>query len=228
MGRANKVVKSFRRSYRERGQVSGRTKLGLLEKHKDYVIRARDYHSKQKRLHSLKEKARMRNPDEFYHKMISTSTKVTNGRSEKGRSYFITAVCVVQDGVHVNERNEAFPSDTIKLLKTQDSNYVNLKASQEKKKVERLQSTLHMIGGADLKAARLKRSAAKHLAGAKPMEEGADDADHNDDGEQEEEQEDAKQTVPKPRLASKVPKAKHIVFVDSDSDGTGVSFRCGY
>jgi hypothetical protein len=48
---------------------------GLLEKHKDYVLRARDYHRKQDRLTKLKRKAAFRNPDEFYFAMHSSKTK---------------------------------------------------------------------------------------------------------------------------------------------------------
>jgi hypothetical protein len=66
-----------RRTHRERAQPASRKKLGLLEKHKDYVLRARDYHRKEKRIKSLREKARDRNPDEFYFGMINKKTKVT-------------------------------------------------------------------------------------------------------------------------------------------------------
>ena len=68
---------THRRTHKERGQLSGRERLGLLEKKKDYLLRARDYHFKQKRLKALKEKALARNPDEFYFKMINSKTKAS-------------------------------------------------------------------------------------------------------------------------------------------------------
>ncbi|CAO3681387.1 unnamed protein product [Rhizopus microsporus] len=46
-----------RRNHRERGQIASRAKYGLLEKKKDYLLRAKDFHAKQKRLKALKEKA---------------------------------------------------------------------------------------------------------------------------------------------------------------------------
>jgi U3 small nucleolar RNA-associated protein 11 len=65
-----------RRNHKERGQLASRERLGLLEKKKDYVLRAKDFHSKEKRLKALREKAAQRNPDEFYFKMINANTKV--------------------------------------------------------------------------------------------------------------------------------------------------------
>jgi hypothetical protein len=58
----------------------------------------------------MKEKAAFRNPDEFYFGMINSKTK---------------------GGVHlqVGERNKIFDAETIKLLKTQDQNYVNYQRS---------------------------------------------------------------------------------------------------
>jgi U3 small nucleolar RNA-associated protein 11 len=65
-----------RREHRERSQPLARRKFGLLEKHKDYVLRAKDYHRKQDTIKAFKEKARFRNPDEFYFKMVNSKTQV--------------------------------------------------------------------------------------------------------------------------------------------------------
>jgi U3 small nucleolar RNA-associated protein 11 len=65
-----------RRNHKERAQPAHRAKFGLLEKHKDYVMRARDYHSNQDRLTRLKQKAADRNKDEFYFRMNSEKTTV--------------------------------------------------------------------------------------------------------------------------------------------------------
>lgn len=113
-----------RREHRERSQLASRERLGLLEKHKDYVLRARDYNKKQKRLKALQLKAAFKNPDEFYFKMQSTKTK---------------------DGVHIAERNEKFSADFLKLLKTQDKNYVNYQNSINKLKIEKLKNAMHFM-----------------------------------------------------------------------------------
>ncbi|KAK1228511.1 hypothetical protein PQX77_008451 [Marasmius sp. AFHP31] len=104
-----------RRNHKERSQLAHRAKLGLLEKHADYVKRARDYHSKQDRLTRLKQKAAEKNKDEFYFSMAKERTK---------------------GGVHVKDRgNVALPTDMIKVLKTQDENYVRtMRASNMKLK----------------------------------------------------------------------------------------------
>ena len=65
------------RSHKERSQLSHRAKFGILEKHKDYVLRALDYHSKQDRIQRLRQKAADRNKDEFYFGMNKQRTRVS-------------------------------------------------------------------------------------------------------------------------------------------------------
>ncbi|KAF9581872.1 UTP11-like, U3 small nucleolar ribonucleoprotein [Lunasporangiospora selenospora] len=113
-----------RRNHKERAQPLARQRYGLLEKKKDYVARARDFHSKQDRLKAMREKASFRNPDEFYFKMINSRTK---------------------DGVHILERNEKFSQDFLKLLNTQDLNYVTRQRDISRKKLDRLQEGMILL-----------------------------------------------------------------------------------
>ena len=125
MSSFTKRAKSLKRTHRERGQLHSRAHLGLLEKHKDYVLRARDYQRKKNQLKILQEKARNRNPDEFYYKMVNTK---------------------LEDGKHViPEPEENFTPEQLLLMKTQDLKYVQMKMMMERKKVERLQSNLHLL-----------------------------------------------------------------------------------
>lgn len=66
-----------RRIHKERAQPAHRRKLGLLEKHKDYKLRSRDYHRKEDAIKELRRKAAARNPDEFYFAMHKEKTKVS-------------------------------------------------------------------------------------------------------------------------------------------------------
>lgn len=107
-----------RRNHKERSQPVGRAKLGLLEKHKDYVLRAKDHHKKRDMLKRLSEKAAMRNKDEFYFGMINSSTR---------------------NGVHQHARpTEQLDNDVVALLKTQDVGYIRASLIAEKKRVKGL------------------------------------------------------------------------------------------
>lgn len=66
-----------KRKYKERSQLESRKRLGFLEKKQDYKVRANDYAKKDKAYKKLIEKARTKNPDEFYFKM--TKSKLING-----------------------------------------------------------------------------------------------------------------------------------------------------
>jgi U3 small nucleolar RNA-associated protein 11 len=114
-----------RKEHRERHQPEARARFGLLEKHKDYVARAKNFHAKEARLEQLRLKAANRNPDEFYHKMLSSRTK---------------------DGVHAAESaRPKLTGDMLKVLKTQDKAYVQTMKSAEDKKIEKLRASLHAL-----------------------------------------------------------------------------------
>ena len=113
------------RTHKERSQPLGRSRFGLLEKHGDYQKRARDYHSKQERLKALRVRATYKNPDEFYFGMINAQV------SKRGR--------------HQDDKEGikgSLPTDTIKLLKTQDVSYVMRQRVLNEKHIERLKQEL--------------------------------------------------------------------------------------
>lgn len=120
-------------THKERSQPTNRAHLGILEKKKDYKIRAKQYHNKQDELKSLWKKANERNPDEFYFGMNKSGVK--GGRHEKLAS-------VKQKEVE----DQMGGADGYKLMKTQDLSYVRMQTMKDKKKVERLQSSLHFLG----------------------------------------------------------------------------------
>ncbi|KAL4948060.1 U3 small nucleolar RNA-associated protein 11 [Aspergillus filifer] len=98
-----------RRNHRERGQLQGREKWGILEKHKDYTLRAKDYNQKKQKIKRLEEKVRDRNPDEFAFGMMSSHSGA-KGKHGTGMRDSATA--------------QGLSHDAIKLLKTQDAGYL--------------------------------------------------------------------------------------------------------
>ncbi|KAJ2452216.1 hypothetical protein EV183_003074 [Coemansia sp. RSA 2336] len=112
-----------RREHKERGQLSKRKHLGHLEKHKDYVLRAKDFKEKQRVLKRLRERAETRNPDEFYFNMERSQIK---------------------DGVHVEDRRTALSAEVQRLMDTQDVTYVKMQRDINRKKIEKLQHELHL------------------------------------------------------------------------------------
>lgn len=85
----------------------------------------RDYNEKQSALKVLHKRALNKNPDEFYFHMIRSR---------------------VEDGEHVETpKEEEITPEQLKLMQTQDLKYIAHKRLVESKKIDKLQSQLHLI-----------------------------------------------------------------------------------
>ncbi|KAL8713419.1 MAG: hypothetical protein Q9220_002618 [cf. Caloplaca sp. 1 TL-2023] len=109
-----------RRNHKERAQPVQREKWGVLEKHKDYSLRAKDYNEKRKRLKILREKAAERNPDEFSYGMLSSTTD-RHGRKIQDRG------------------NPTLSQDAIELLKTQDAGYLKTMVQKTRRACQKME-----------------------------------------------------------------------------------------
>ncbi|XP_029958658.1 putative U3 small nucleolar RNA-associated protein 11 [Salarias fasciatus] len=127
MSSFRKALKSRQRNHHERSQPGFRKNLGLLEKKKDYKLRADDYHKKQNTILALRKKALEKNPDEFYYKMVNTK---------------------LRDGVHIIKRPKEeveVTEEQKKVMRTQDIRYVEMKRVAEAKKIEKMKAELHLL-----------------------------------------------------------------------------------
>lgn len=124
-----------RRNHKERAQPGHRRKLGLLEKHKDYVERARDHHSKQDRLKRLQQKAALRNADEFNFGML----KAGGSRNAVSAAEALMNKKRGAGAAHIQRRpDSSLDNDVVSLLKTQDLGYVRSALCSEEKKIKQL------------------------------------------------------------------------------------------
>ncbi|KAI1123874.1 small-subunit processome [Nemania abortiva] len=128
-----------RRVHRERDQLQDRkNRYGLLEKHKDYRLRAQDHNKKKAQLKSLRKKAEDRNEDEFYFGMLSRSGPAT-ALSSGSKKW---------DGTVAGDRgNKALDTNVVRLLKTQDMGYIRSVRNVAMKEVRGLEERVIALGG---------------------------------------------------------------------------------
>ncbi|KAF3491263.1 U3 snoRNP-associated protein Utp11 [Arthroderma uncinatum] len=116
-----------RRVHRERAQPAAREKWGILEKHKDYSLRAKDYNIKKAQLQRLREKARDRNPDEFAYGMMSERSK-THGK-------------------HGARESKSLNHATVSLLKTQDAGYLRVVGERVRRQLVQTEQEVNLQKG---------------------------------------------------------------------------------
>ena len=90
------------------------------------MLRARDFHRKEKTLQVLEERATFRNEDEFYFGMQGRATK---GGVEQARA---------------SQANK-YSQVELQLMDTQDVKYVAMRATIDRKRAERLRGNLHGV-----------------------------------------------------------------------------------
>ncbi|KAF9884857.1 hypothetical protein FE257_001200 [Aspergillus nanangensis] len=118
-----------RRQHRERGQLEGREKWGILEKHKDYSLRAKDYNQKKAKLKRLQEKVSERNPDEFAFGMMSSHSQRAGKHGTASRD---------------SATAQGLSHDAIKLLKTQDAGYLRTVGERVRRQIEKVKEEVRM------------------------------------------------------------------------------------
>lgn len=123
-----KAAKAGQKTHQERHQPKARKHLGLLEKKKDYIARAKDFQEKQATLKLLRKRALNRNPDEFHFHMINSK---------------------LENGVHREKKEVEHTPEQIMLMETQDMKYIRYRKHIESRKIKKLQSELHMIDTAN-------------------------------------------------------------------------------
>ncbi|KAJ8066535.1 hypothetical protein OCU04_005591 [Sclerotinia nivalis] len=133
MDKASKSVRDGR-TYKERSQPEERKRWGLLEKHKDYSARARDFNKKKAKLKVLKQKVLEKNPDEFYFGMVNKRGPVKTGKKYTGT-------------VNGDRGNQVLDQDAVRLFKTQDLGYVRTMRNKALKEVEELEKRTVGIKG---------------------------------------------------------------------------------
>jgi U3 small nucleolar RNA-associated protein 11 len=192
-----------RRNHKERAQPAEREKWGLLEKRKDYKLRAADHRQKKAKLKILNQKARDRNPDEFSFKMMSSQV------DRRGRKV-------------ADRGNKALSLEVVKLLKTQDAGYIRTMLQMARKEREELEQKLIMEEQGEVRAVKdgERATKGKHRVFVENEEEqeefdpdewfgrgrdmpGRTDSPNADDDDDDDEDSDEEQVVQRPKTMSK-------------------------
>lgn len=131
-----KSQKAASRPHRERAQPGFRKHLGLLEKKKDYKLRANNFKQKEAKLLQLRKKAEFKNPDEYY--MAMANAKLVGGVHTKAKEGLTMgkSFCAII--------NILIETEEMALCETRDARFIRDRIVREKRKIERLRSSMHI------------------------------------------------------------------------------------
>lgn len=150
-------------THKERSQPQSREHLGLLEKKSDYRLRSKDYHRKQDRIKSMRNKVANRNPDEFYFGMHRSRVDGASGRNS-GRHV------KTEEARRMEMEEKGLGIEAVRIMKDQDLAYVRMQRLIDGKKIEKLQSSLHYLegsGGVNEEDEEISSSALNKMVGKK-------------------------------------------------------------
>ncbi|KAF2158572.1 hypothetical protein M409DRAFT_71582 [Zasmidium cellare ATCC 36951] len=200
-----------RRNHRERAQPTERSKWGLLEKRKDYKLRATDHKTKQAKISALKAKASERNEDEFYFGMMQ-------GKDRR------------QQRAEGSGGGRSLDQEVVRLMKTQDVGYLRTMLQRVRRERERVGRDVVAGGvGVEVLPEAVVGGGRKVVFGEdgevlEPVgerggdEEGVDEMDLDDlaglggsEGEEEESEEEDENLTPEEREARR--KKRHLLDV---------------
>jgi U3 small nucleolar RNA-associated protein 11 len=117
-------IGKLRSAYKERVTPASRKKFGHLERHKDYVERAKDFHHKEDTLKKLRLAAATKNPDEFNRDMLKAQLK---------------------NGVHFNANTQGKKTTKVKVREnTEDLTHLMYARTHQAKVVEKLRDSLSL------------------------------------------------------------------------------------
>lgn len=122
------------KTHKERQQLSSRRHLGPLEKHKDYLVRARKTHQRQAQQKLLREQAKQKNPDEYSHEM-------TRAHRTKDGTTIVEKVPEHKKGLVTDRMKRAHVTKTA----SKNLNLLRYKHSILVSKIEKLKQSLHFI-----------------------------------------------------------------------------------
>lgn len=131
-------------THKERSQPRARVHLGFLEKKLDYRKRSDHYHRKEYRIQSVKRKASMKNPDEFYFGMQNAA--VQDGHHRK------------TDKARYKDSRDQIVADVVRVMKTQDVVHARMIKSRDAKKAQKLKEVLHFIGNSHSSTNKLRHT----------------------------------------------------------------------